>query len=67
MSERSVEATDGWTPLEFYGFILRTLGIPRTFRFNGDHWVADSPFTKPSQELLTQLEQAEARRLEGPQ
>lgn len=56
-ASRSVGATDGWTPLEFYAFIIRSVGIPASFRLDGDTWVADAPFTKPvPQAILDMLE-----------
>ena len=54
-ANRQVEAGDGWTALEFYAFIIRSLGIPARFAFDG-HWIADGPFTKPSAETLSLLE-----------
>jgi hypothetical protein len=55
-SGRTVEATEGWTALEFYAFIVRTLGIPASFRLGEKGWVADAPFTKPSADTLALLE-----------
>ena len=52
----SRESEDGWTPLEFYAWIIRTLGIPDRFRLENDEWVADAPFTKPSEDLLALLD-----------
>lgn len=55
---REVAATEGWTPLEFYAYVIRSLGIPATFRYDFDErqWVADGPFTEPSEAILAQLE-----------
>ena len=51
------DSEDGWTPLEFYAWIIRNLGIPKQFRLrdNGE-WVAEGPFTKPAASLLIRLE-----------
>jgi hypothetical protein len=55
---REVSATEGWTPLEFYAYIIRSLGVPASFRYDFDkrEWVADGPFTKPTAATLAQLE-----------
>lgn len=58
-ANRRVGATDGWTPLEFYAYIIRTLGMPASFRFDGNEWVADAPFTKPVPESVLQLLEAQ--------
>jgi hypothetical protein len=50
------DSEDGLTPLEFYAFIVRSVGIPDRFRLDGDEWVADAPFTKPSADTLALLE-----------
>lgn len=55
-TSRQVEATEGWTPLEFYAYIVRSLGIPASFRFDGKVWVGDGPFTEPPQSILDLLE-----------
>jgi hypothetical protein len=57
--DATAEAQDGWTPLEFYAFTVRTLGLPASFRFDGEEWVADGPFTKPPQSVLDLLEDAD--------
>lgn len=53
---RSVTATEGWSPLEFYAWIVRTLGIPDKFRLTDQGWVADAPFTKATEATLAMLE-----------
>jgi hypothetical protein len=51
------ESEDGWTPLEFYAWTMRTLGIPARFTLDdAGQWHAEGPFTKPSPELLEELE-----------
>jgi hypothetical protein len=50
------ESEDGWTPLEFYAFIIRSVGIPARFYLDGGEWAAEAPFTKPSAKTLALLE-----------
>lgn len=46
----------GWTPLAFYAYIIRTMGLPARFRYEHGEWVADGPFTTPPQSILDLLE-----------
>jgi hypothetical protein len=46
----------GWSSLEFYAYIVRNVGIPKSFRLVGDEWVAEAPFTKPTAATLAELE-----------
>jgi hypothetical protein len=50
---------DGWTPLEFYAFIVRTLGLPARFTFDGKTWVGEAPFTKPVPQSILDLLEAQ--------
>lgn len=56
---RQVAAKDGWTPLEFYAFIVRSVGLPASFRFDGEQWVGDGPFTKPVPQSILDLLEAQ--------
>ncbi len=51
-----VRAMKGWTPLAFYAYIIRTMGLPARFRYEHGEWVADGPFTTPPQSILDLLE-----------
>ena len=57
--ERHVKATEGWTPLEFYAFIVRTLGLPKRFFFDGKEWVGEGPFTSPVPQSILDLLEAQ--------
>ena len=49
---------DGWSALEFYAYIVRTLGLPASYGLTDDGWVAEAPFTKPvPQSILDLLEE----------
>lgn len=53
----SCDKHDGWTPLQFYAYIVRNLGLPASFHYDGKSWVGDGPFTKPvPQSVLDLLE-----------
>jgi len=52
---RQIGAGKGWTPLEFYAYIVRTLGLPARFRFDGKEWVGEGPFTKPVPQSVLDL------------
>jgi hypothetical protein len=57
-AERRVKAVEGWTPLEFYAYIVRTLGLPDRFHFDGKAWVGEGPFTKPVPQSIFDLLEA---------
>lgn len=49
---------EGITPLAFYAFVIRKLGIPARFRLTTTgEWCADGPYTKPSKKILALLEE----------
>lgn len=50
------ESDDGMTPLAFYAYVIRTLGVPREFRLCAGEWIAEAPFTPPSDATLALLE-----------
>lgn len=58
-SERQVKATEGWTPLEFYAYIVRSVGLPAQFFFDGKEWVGEAPFTKPVPPSILELLEAQ--------
>jgi hypothetical protein len=55
----SAATTDGWTPLQFYAYIVRTLGLPARFHFDGKEWVGEAPFTKPVPQSILDLLEAQ--------
>jgi hypothetical protein len=56
---RQIAATDGWTPLEFYAYIVRSLGLPARFHFDGKEWVGEGPFTRPVPPSILELLEAQ--------
>lgn len=55
--EEPYEKDDGWSALEFYAYIVRTLGLPARYELGAHGWVAEAPFTKPvPQSILDLLE-----------
>ena len=50
---------DGWTPLQFYAYIVRNIGLPARFSYDSvaREWYGEAPFTKPvPQSILDLLE-----------
>jgi len=45
--------------LEFYAYIVRTLGLPERFHYDGAQWVGEGPFTKPVPQSILDLLEAQ--------
>lgn len=53
----AAQGQDGWTPLQLYAYIVRNLGLPARFHFDGEEWVGEAPFTQSvPQSILDLLE-----------
>jgi hypothetical protein len=57
--EHEAPVDPDWTPLQFYAYIVRNLGLPARFHFDGKEWVGEAPFTRPVPQSILDLLEAQ--------
>lgn len=57
----AAQVQDGWTPLQFYGYIVRNFGLPSRFSYDPEvrEWYGEAPFTKPVPQSILDLLEAQ--------